>query len=88
MRCVVYVSSARAPGHAAPIALARDCAELLPSLLRSVLCLGHAKKTSETSVKIIREAVDSLCRDGVDMPRPPYIGKASTLPNIESFLGR
>ena len=21
----------------------------------------------------IRESVDSLCRDGADMPRPPYI---------------
>ena len=30
---------------------------------------------------IIRESVDSLCRDGVDMPRPPYIGKACTRPN-------
>ena len=26
----------------------------------------------------IRESVDSLCRDGADMPRPPYIGKACT----------
>ena len=30
---------------------------------------------------IIRESVDSLCRDGADMPRPPYIGKACTHPN-------
>ena len=36
---------------------------------------------SETSVKIIKneirdlQLVDSLCRDGVDMPRLPYIGK-------------
>ena len=29
----------------------------------------------------IRESVDSLCRDGADMPRPPYIGKACTRPN-------
>ena len=38
-----------------------------------------------TSIKIIkneiRESVDSLCRDGADMPRPPYIGKACTRPN-------
>ena len=26
----------------------------------------------------IRESVDSLCRDGADMPTPPYIGKACT----------
>ena len=38
----------------------------------------------------IRESVDSLCRDGTDMPRPPYIGKACTRPNLEdlkAFLG-
>ena len=33
----------------------------------------------------IRESVDSLCRDGADMPRPPYIGKACTRPNIEDL---
>ena len=38
---------------------------------------------------LIRESVDSLCRDGADMPRPPYIGKACTRPNLEdlSLLG-
>ena len=35
--------------------------------------------------KIIRESVDSLCRDGADMPRPPYIGKAFTRPNLEDL---
>ena len=32
---------------------------------------------------------DSLCRDGADMPRPPYIRKACTRPNLEdlSLLG-
>ena len=25
---------------------------------------------------IIRESVDSLCRDGADTPMPPYIGKS------------
>ena len=34
---------------------------------------------------IIRESVDSLCRDGADMPRPPYIGKACTRPNLEDL---
>ena len=29
----------------------------------------------------IRESADSLCRDGADMPRPPYIRKACTRPN-------
>ena len=33
----------------------------------------------------IRESVDSLCRDGADMPRPPYIGKACTRPNLEDL---
>ena len=34
-------------------------------------------------VSCIRESVDSLCRDGVDTPRPPYIhvGNACTRPN-------
>ena len=30
---------------------------------------------------IIRESVDSLCRDDADMPMPPYIGKACNRPN-------
>ena len=34
---------------------------------------------------IIRESVDSLCRDGADMPRPPYIGKACTRPNLQDL---
>ena len=34
---------------------------------------------------VIRESVDSLCRDGADMPRPPYIGKACTHPNLEDL---
>ena len=29
----------------------------------------------------IRESVDSLCRDGADMPMPPYIRKACNRPN-------
>ena len=52
-----------------------------------MLMAGENECQSETSVKIIRELVDSPCRDGVDMSRPPYIGKASTLPNMEAFLG-
>ena len=34
---------------------------------------------------IIRVSVDSLCRDGADMPRAPYIGKACTRLNGESL---
>ena len=30
----------------------------------------------------IRESVDSLCRDDVDMPKPPYKRKACNLPNV------
>ena len=33
----------------------------------------------------IRESVDSLCRDGVDTPMPPYIGKAFTRTNFEDL---
>ena len=36
--------------------------------------LGH-------SSEIIRESVDSLCRDDADMPMPPYIQKAYNRPN-------
>ena len=36
-------------------------------------------------MSVIRESVDSLCRDGADMPRPPYIGKACTRPNLEDL---
>ena len=48
------------------------------------------KKANKCSVGVvadfcIRESVDSLCRDGADMPRPPYIGKACTRPNLEDL---
>ena len=33
----------------------------------------------------IRESVDSLCRDGVDMPMPPYIRKACNRLNAAIF---
>ena len=38
-----------------------------------------------TLVIIIRESVDSLCRDGADTPMPPYIGKAFTRTNFEDL---
>ena len=34
---------------------------------------------------LIRESVDSLCRDGADTPMPPYIGKAFTRTNFEDL---
>ena len=36
-------------------------------------------------IYIIRESVDSLCRDGADTPMPPYIGKAFTRTNFEDL---
>ena len=36
-------------------------------------------------ILIIRESVDSLCRDGTDTPMPPYIGKAFTRTNFEDL---
>ena len=43
------------------------------------ICVGQRLKYN------IRESVDSLCRDGADMPRPPYIGKTCTRPNLEDL---
>ena len=40
---------------------------------------------STLSAQIIRESVDSLCRDGADTPMPPYIGKAFTRTNFEDL---
>ena len=63
------------------------------------LCQSHSENEKHTLyINIaeitlsthIRESVDSLCRDGADMPRSPYIGKACTRPNLEdlkAFLG-
>ena len=42
------------------------------------MCIAHWLKN-------IRESVDSLCRDGEDLPRAPYIGKACTRLNGESL---
>ena len=38
-------------------------------------------------VIIIRESVNSLCRDGADLPRVPYIEKACTRLNGEGLRG-
>ena len=43
---------------------------------------GHLLKEIRS---IIRESVDSLCRDGTDTPMPPYIGKAFTRTNFEDL---
>ena len=40
-----------------------------------------AAVNGEGDVGIIRESVDSLCRDDADMPMPPYIRKAYNRPN-------
>ena len=39
----------------------------------------------EYTFGIIRESVDSLCRDDADMPMPPYIRKAYSRPNAAFF---
>ena len=38
-----------------------------------------------TSLRYIRESVDSLRRDDADMPMPPYIRKAYNRPNAAFF---
>ena len=42
---------------------------------------NNAQKIVSERVIIIRESVDSLCRDDADMPMPPYIRKACNHPN-------
>ena len=45
-------------------------------------CMANLTLCSDmTFMCIIRESVDSLCRDGADTPRPPYIGNACARPN-------
>ena len=46
---------------------------------------GEIPRDFPSPTHTIRESVDSLCRDGPDMPRPPYIGKACTRPNLEDL---
>ena len=47
---------------------------------------GQSEQSTLTAVQnLIRESVDSLCRDGADMPMPPYIGKAFTRTNFEDL---
>ena len=43
------------------------------------------EESSMYMIVCIRESVDSLCRDGVDTPMPPYIGKAFTRTNFEDL---
>ena len=45
----------------------------------------HSQLTQILYHDNIRESVDSLCRDGADMPMPPYIGKAFTRTNFEDL---
>ena len=40
-------------------------------------------RDSTQCLLVIRESVDSLCRDGADTPMAPYTGKAFTRTNVE-----
>ena len=44
--------------------------------------LGREDDRPPTCIDIIRESVESLCRDGADMPMLPYIRKACNRPNV------
>ena len=50
-----------------------------------IISTGIPPCDSRSNLHNIRESIDSLCRDGADMPRPPYIGKACTRPNLEDL---
>ena len=61
---------------------------MIPTSLVWLLCmvnlnrtLGHLHEELLKSLHIIRESVDSLCRDDADMPMPPYIRQACNRPN-------
>ena len=60
---------------------------VVSTVLSSEFCQRTVLATSFCmfSVAIIRESLDSLCRDGTDMPRPLYIGKACTRPNLQDL---
>ena len=49
------------------------------------VCLHSQVILLQARITYIRELVDSPCRDGADMPRPPYIGKTCTRPNLEDL---
>ena len=59
----------------------------IPGIITSVLGLMHMLYYNGCMLcplrngYSIRESVDSLCRDGADTPRPPYIGNACARPN-------
>ena len=59
--------------------------------LQSHAAVGNTHDISNTHgfialyCTVIRESVDSLCRDGADTPMPPYIGKAFTRTNFEDL---
>ena len=48
---------------------------------RHVTVAVHVVLTHNRVHLVIRESVDSLCRDDADMPMPPYIRKACNRPN-------
>ena len=43
---------------------------------------GETDAWSSLDACIVRESVDSLCRDDADMPKPPCKRKACNLPNV------
>ena len=43
---------------------------------------GLGMSTPSLHRESIRDSVDSLCRDDVDMPKPPYKREACNLPNV------
>ena len=56
-----------------------------PSLNCTRMRMWYVRKENRRGLadfRIIRESVDSLCRDDADMPRPPYIRRAYNRPNV------
>ena len=66
-------------------ALVSVCNNRCPSMRLETKNKGDGALVSLLCCMHIRESVDSLCRDGADMPRPPYIGKACTRPNLQDL---
>ena len=76
----------RGEGSGQIVAVGVNCSD--PNHIEvNMLCVSmyDCASPNERVVTSIRESVDSLCRDGADMPRPPYIGKACTRPNLEDL---
>ena len=48
--------------------------QVVASMLFVILIFLHYLGCALEALHLIRESVDSLCRDGADTPMPPYIG--------------